>query len=488
MQPKRQPSIPHPLNRRTLLQAGSLGLMGLSMPQVAQWRQQAHAATRSQPKSVIFLFLTGGASQHDTFDMKPNAPAEIRGDFLPIATRTPGIDICEHMPLIAQRSRLWSLVRSVTHSDNGHDTGTYLMLTGRSKVPPTFKSSFPQGTDDPSIVAIAGAMTQRRGLMPPSAILPEKIYHSNTGVYPGQFAGMLGKPHEPWLIECTDKPHAYHSYSGAFPDYLFDLHKGELSDKLHWRFEAPSLSLPEGVFSQRFDQRRHLLGVIDRQRRGLEEQAAVGNYDRHTQSAISLMTDPKVRAALDVRKADPETLQRYGNNSFGWSLLMARRLVEVGVNMVQVNMGNFGSWDLHGNNTKNLRDYLFPPTDQSVAALLDDLEASGLLESTMVVMAGEFGRTPRITHIAQNIYKYPGRDHWGPCQTAWFAGGGVKGGTVIGASDAVGAYPALDPQRPEDFAATIYYALGIPEDAVWHDVGGRPHFVYEGTPIRGLFG
>lgn len=489
MQQSQQVSPAHVLSRRNLLQAGSLGLMNLSIGEVARWRNQAQAAGAEIPpaKSVIFLFLTGGASQHDTFDMKPDAPAEIRGDFSPIATQTPGLQICEGFPLLAARSRHWSLLRSLTHTDNGHDTGTYLMLTGRSKIPPTFKSSLPQGIDDPSITAIAGALTQKRGLLPTSAILPEKIYHSNSGVYPGQFAGMLGKGNEPWLIECTDKPHAYHSYSGAFPNYLFDLHKGQLSDKLNWRFEAPSLSLPEGVFAQRFDRRRDLLKVIDDQRRNLDSQAAVGNYDRASQAAISLMTDPKVRAALDVRKADAKTLERYGDNSFGWSLLMAKRLVEAGVNMIQVNMGNFGSWDLHGNNTKNLKEYLFPPTDLAVAALLDDLESSGMLDSTLVVMAGEFGRTPRISHIATNIYKYPGRDHWGPCQTVLYAGGGVQGGRVIGATDKIGAYPISDAQTPENFAATIYHALGIPEDAIWHDVSGRPHFAYEANPIHGLF-
>ncbi len=480
-----------PFSRRNLLEAGSLGLFGLSMASVAGWQQAARAAggtAGAPPKSVIFLFLTGGASQHDTFDMKPDGPPDFKGEFNPIATRTPGIDICEHMPRIAERSHLWSLVRSLSHNDNGHDTGTYLMLTGKSKVPPTFKSSLPQASDEPSIAAIAGALTQPRGLMPKSAILPEKIYHSNSGVYAGQFAGLLGPQHEPWLVECTDKPHAYHSYSGAFPKYLFDLHKGQLSDKLDWRFEVPNLTLPEGVFSQRFDQRRHLLDVIDEQRRGLEQQASVAGYDRLTQSAISLMTDPKVRAALDVRKADPEQLRRYGDNSFGWSLLMARRLVEAGVNMVQVNMGNFGSWDLHGNNFHCLKEYLFPPTDLAVSALLDDLQASGLLDSTLVLMAGEFGRTPKITHIAQHIYKYPGRDHWGPVQTVWAAGGGVKGGTVIGATDKAGAYPVSDLQTPENFAATIYDALGIPRDALWHDVTGRPHSVYEAEPIAGLIG
>src|SRR5579859_7280969 len=193
---------------------------------------------------------------------------------------------------------------------------------------------------------------------------------------------------------------------------------------------------------------------------------------------MSLMADAKVRRAIDVRQADPKTLARYGDNSFGWSLLMARRLVEAGVNMVQVNMGNFGSWDLHGNNFPCLKNYLFPPTDRAVAALIEDLDQTGLLDTTLVVMAGEFGRTPRISHIARDIYRTPGRDHWGPVQTAFFAGGGVHGGAVIGASDVNGAHPAADPQTPENFAATIYDALAIPHNAEWHDTTGRPYAVY----------
>jgi len=230
----------------------------------------------------------------------------------------------------------------------------------------------------------------------------------------------------------------------------------------------------------------NLLGQIEGQQRRLDATAAVANYDRVRQSAVTLLTSPAVRHAFDVRGADPRILDRYGNNSFGWSLLMARRLVEAGVNMVQVNMGNFGSWDLHGNNFPCLKDFLCPPTDRAVSALLDDLDQSGLLDSTLVVMAGEFGRTPRITHIAPNIYRTPGRDHWGAVQTAFFAGGGVRGGTVIGASDANGAYPSTDPQAPENFAATIYDALGIPANAEWHDTTGRPYAVYMADPIRGL--
>ncbi len=486
MFPNLQYGTSHPLNRRTLLEAGSLGLLGLSTAQLASWQQAAGAGTSRPRKSVIFLFLTGGLGQHDSFDMKPDAPIEVRGEFNPISTQTPGIQICEHMPLIAARSRHWSLVRSITHSENAHEAGTYLMLTGKAKLPATFRRKLAQPIDDPSIASVAGAMTQRNGILPPSVVLPEQI--SENGAFSGQFAGSLGPQYEPWLIECTDKPHQNHAYSGAFPTHLFNLHKGQTSDKTNWRFEVPNLTLPEGVFSQRFDQRRHLLEIIDQQRCELESQAAVSKYTRSTESAISLMTDPKVRAALDVRKADPRTLERYGNNSFGWSVLMGRRLIDAGVNLVQVNLGNFGSWDLHGNNFPCLKNFLFPPTDRAVAALLDDLEASGQLENTLVVMAGEFGRTPKVIHDDPEVYKYPGRDHWGPCQTVLFAGGGVQGGRVIGTSDKIAAYPSADPQTPENFAATIYRALDIPEDAVWHDMTGRPHYVYQSEPIGGLFG
>lgn len=478
----------HSMPRREMLQAGSLGLLGLSMVDVAGWRETAQAAgvPTPKPRAVIFIFLTGGPSQHDTFDMKPEGPAEYKGEFNPIATQTPGIQICEHLPLLAQRSQHWALVRSLSHTQSGHQEGTYVMLTGRSDLPSSFRASLPQSIDWPSIAAVAGYSTTRRNNLPSSVVLPEKIVHSNSGTYPGQFAGMLGFQHEPWFIEATDKPHAYHSYSGAFPKYLFDLHKGQLSDKQDWRFEVPNLSLPQGVATARFQDRMGLLEMVERQRRQLDYKATVTSYDRVRQSAISLMADPQVQHAFDVRRADPKSLARYGDNSFGWSLLMARRLIEAGVNMVQVNLGNFGSWDLHGNNFVNLKNFLFPPTDLAVSGLIDDLQERGMFDSTLVVMAGEFGRTPHITHVAPNIYKTPGRDHWAPLQSVWFAGGGVRGGTVIGASDRNGAYPVSDLQRPENFAATIYHALGIPREAVWHDATNRPYHVYQGDPIEGL--
>ena len=468
-----------------MMQAGTIGLMGLSMGQVESWRCQAAGAS-ARPRSVIYIFLTGGPSQHDTFDMKPDGPSEYKGEFTPISTRTVGTQICEHLPMLAERSPHWSLVRSLTHKESGHDKGTYVMLTGNTVVPANFQANQPKGTDLPSIVAVAGSATESRGNLPRSIILPEKLHHSNSGTYSGQFAGLLGPQNEPWLIHCTDKPHAYHDYSGAFPKYLFNLHDGVASDRDNWKYEVPHLSLQEGILQDRFEDRLALLGNIDRQRRQLERAADVSSYGRLRQGVASLLTDPGVRQAFDVRKADPKILEKYGDNSFGWSLLMARRLVESGVNMIQVNLGNFGSWDLHGNNFPLLKDFLFPPTDQAVSALLDDLHESGLLEETLVIMAGEFGRTPRIFNGAPSVYKLPGRDHWAPCQSILLAGGGVQGGRVIGSSDRNGAYPASDPQTPENFAATIYQALGIPRHATWHDLEGRPYHIYQADPIPGL--
>ena len=232
--------------------------------------------------------------------------------------------------------------------------------------------------------------------------------------------------------------------------------------------------------------RVRLLRTIQNQRQGLDRMARVQKLDRFRQSVVSLLTDEKVKRAFDVVNADKTTLDRYGNNLFGWTLLMARRLIDSGVTLIQANLGNYNTWDLHGGIFKISREWLYPPADQAIAALLEDLHQAGQLDRTLVVIAGEFGRTPRILKVP-NAYLTPGRDHWGAVQTALFAGGGVQGGRVIGSSDRIAAYPADDPQRPEDFAATIYHALGIPARAHWSDPLGRPHPIYFGQPIASLF-
>lgn len=478
-------SIPqHPrVSRRTAVQAGAVGLLGLGMNHVEGLRAAAAEAGRpaQSKRSVIYIFLSGGLAQHDSFDLKPEAPDQIRGEFKPIATNTPGLQICEHLPLLAQRSHLWALCRSLTHPSNDHSLGHHIMLTGRSDAPVGFNPSLPRPQDWPAIAAVAGAVTQPRNNLPPAVVLPEKLIHYSRRVIPGQFGGIMGSQRDPWFIEAS--PYNSLGY-GAYPEYEFD-HQERANMPRRSAFQAPNLTLPDGFPGSRLDNRLQLLGHIDRQRADLDRFARVEQFDRFREGAISLLTDRRVREAIDVTAASEGDQTRYGRNSFGWSLLMARRLVEAGVNLVQVNLGNNESWDTHGEAFPHLKEKLLPPTDRSLSALLDDLHDSGLLDSTLIVMAGEFGRTPKITHLPQH-YKLPGRDHWGAVQTVFFAGGGVRGGNVVGSSDKNGGYPAADPQRPENMAATIYNSLGLPETVAWRDETNRPYHIYHGDPIAGL--
>ena len=468
------------VDRRVALRAGAVGLLGLN---TAAWQALPVGAAGGGPtaRGVIFVFLSGGLSQLDSFDPKPDAPAEVRGEFRPVATRTCGVRVCEHLPLLAARSQSWSLVRSLTHGSNDHSAAHHIMLTGRSVLPAGFSPDRPRPTDWPSLAAVSGAVTTSRKGLPPAAILPEKLIHTTGRVIPGQFAGALGPRHEPWFIEAA--PYDAKSY-GAWPTHSFH-HAGGRTERSHLAFRAPSLDLPEGLSGPRLADRVALLGAIERQQRGLERQAEARQFEGRRRAAVALLGDPRVRRAFDVTRDDATTQDRYGRNSFGWSLLMARRLVEAGVRFVQVNLGNDETWDCHGNLFPNLKDFLFPPTDRALSALLDDLQSSGLLGETLVVVAGEFGRTPRISSLPQH-YKLPGRDHWGAVQTVLLAGGGVRGGVVVGASDRRGAYPVAEPQTPENLAATIYRALGISRTAAWHDAEGRPNSVYHDDPIRGL--
>jgi hypothetical protein len=471
------------LTRRNMLQAGSVGILGLGMNHLHALRGEAARAPGLRPRtrSLIYIFLSGGLAQQDSFDMKPHAPENIRGEFHPISTRHSDIQICEHLPKLAQRSHLWSLVRSLTHSTNDHSLGHLVMLTGRNQKPPTFNGSKPMPEDWPSIASIVGDQLPSRNNLPPAVVLPEKLIHRTGRVIPGQLAGQMGPARDPWLL--SSSPFNATTY-GAFPEYEFHHARGFENNK-HLKFEAPNLTLPAELNFQRLDRRMNLLGRIEDQRVELDRHASIEAFDRYREGAISLLTDQKIRSAFDVTGADDGTLDRYGRHSFGWSLLMAKRLVEAGVSLVQVNLGNNETWDTHGNAFPHLKDYLFPPTDQAVSALLDDLHETGLLDDTMIVMAGEFGRTPKIFGLPQH-YKLPGRDHWGAVQSVFFAGGGIQGGRVIGASDAHGGYPTTDPQTPENMAATMYHSLGIPETAAWLDDLQRPHHIYHGTPIAGL--
>ena len=475
-----QPSLNHhpQLSRRTAIQAGTLGLVGLGMNHLAALR--AESAERPRAKACIYIFLSGGLAQHDSFDLKPNAPAEIRGEFQPIATRTPGLQICEHLPQLAERSEMWSLCRSLTHGSNEHSMGHHIMLTGRSDLPQPFNPSKPLPTDHPSLASIAAAVTVQRNNLPPAVMLPDRIVHNSGRVIPGQFAGVMGSRRDPWVIEAA--PFHNKSY-GAFPEFAFD-HQ-ERGDADRRVFEAPNVALPEWLTSSRLNDRLALRKLIENQQRVFDQAAETQSLDRHRAAALSLLADPKVKQAFDVTRADEKLQERYGRNSFGWSLLMAKRLVATGVNLVQVNLGNNETWDTHGNAFPHLKDKLFPPTDRAVSALLDDLHVDGLLQDTLVVMAGEFGRTPKVFGLP-TAYKLPGRDHWGAVQSIFLAGGGIQGGRVIGSSDNLGAHPATEAQKPENFAATIYRALGLPKTTHWRDDLDRPNYIYHGEPIPGL--
>ncbi len=479
-----QPCL-HPLgiSRRTAVQAGAVGLLGLGTNHLNALRAAPTpdgSRAGGRAKTCIYIFLSGGLAQQDSFDMKPLAPDTVRGEFSPIATSTPGIQICEHLPMLAQRSHLWALCRSLTHPSNDHSAGHHIMLTGRAMLPPAFSGNAPNASNWPSIAAVAGDATRPRNNLPPAVVLPERLVHYSGRIIPGQFAGVMGPNREPWFIEASP----FHNTSyGAFPEYQFDHQERGNEDKRV--FQAPNLSLSHGVTQAALQKRVGLLGELERQRQFLETHAHVEDFDRHRQGVISLLSDPSIKHAFDVTNADDKTQERYGRNSFGWSCLMARRLVEAGVNLVQVNLGNDETWDTHGNAFPHLKEKLFPPTDRAVSALLDDLHESGMLNDTLIVMAGEFGRTPKISHLPK-YYEFPGRDHWGAVQTVFFAGGGVTGGNVVGASDEQGGYPVDAPQTPENMAATIYDALGIPQTAAWYDAVNRPNHIYHGTPIVGL--
>ena len=486
---QQQPAFSHPrLSRRAAVQIGSVGLLGLGMNHLEGMRavtaENGSARPTARTKAVIYIFLSGGLAQHDSFDPKPEAPENIRGEFAPMTTRTPGVLICEHLPLLAARSHKWALVRSLTHPYNEHSIGHHVMLTGRTPTPVGFDGNRPKPNDFPSIASVVTGVMPSRNNLPPAAALPEKLVHVTGRTIPGQFAGEMGPKFDPWFIEASQYRDTKYIH-GAFPEYGFQRSEGKTTPP-DYRFEAPRLQLAHGLLNDQFQARVRLLESIERQRQELDRAALVREFDRHRQHAVSMLLDGGVHHALDVHAADAQTQDRYGRNSFGWSLLMARQLIEAGVSLVQVNLGNDESWDTHESAFRNLKNFLLPPTDRAVSALIDDLDERGMLDDVLIVMAGEFGRTPKVFTTPGAKSNLPGRDHWGAVQTVFFAGGGVRGGTVIGASDSIGGYPKSDPQTPENMAATIYESLGLPKSIVWKDSLDRPHHVYHGDPIIGL--
>lgn len=466
------------LSRRAALQVGAIGALQPTLADVLRAESAlSGSGTAGQKKSVLFIFLNGGLSQQDSFDPKPQAPVDVRGEFLPISTAVPGIQICEHLPEFARRMNRYALARAVKTDSNGHEQACHMLFTGRLDLPVGFSTvNVPNPNEWPSLLSQVTYALREPGRLPPAAVLPEPSVNEAARVRPGQYAGRLGNRFEAWHLDLAAKCPLG---NGACPNcFRFDDDHFEHASSTI--FDVPMLSLPTGG-SGRLNGRVHLLEAVERQQRALEQSAELQGLDRHRQQAISILADPQTRRAFEVEQADPRVLERYGRNKFGLSLLMANRLLEAGVRLVQVNLGKNSSWDTHRRNFVNLKQNLLPYFDQSVAALMDDLEQSGRLSETLVVISGEFGRTPKINKDA-------GRDHWGPVMTSLLAGAGVQGGQVYGATDALGAYPVADMVTVEHLAATMLHVLGIPREQEWHDVDGRPHAMYRAEPILPLFG
>ncbi|HVC99353.1 MAG TPA: DUF1501 domain-containing protein [Pirellulales bacterium] len=466
------------LSRRRLVQLGSLGCLGLSLPSLLQARAAQSAEGNVQPKarikSCIVIFYFGGPSHIDTFDMKPHAPAEVRGEFKSIATSVPGLTICEHLPRTSRIMHKLALVRSMHHEMRLHDAACVHTLTGRPPARGDGENFVPpdEATLFPSLGASLTYLRRDQRLAVVNAALP--YVFRNVVPTPCQTGGFLGSAFNPFQINGDPETMGY---------------------------QADSLALPSDLPLARVAGRTELLRRLDASA-DVAQGAASRRLREHYQKAFDLLGSEAVRRALDIEREDPLTRDRYGRvsgmsgapgatngaqlgfgrNLRGQNLLLARRLVEAGVPFVNVydfrQQGQ--NWDAHSQNFVQHKDHLLPLCDQPLAALIEDLNERGLLDTTLVVALGEFGRTPKINKDA-------GRDHWPDCYTAVVAGGGVRGGFVYGSSDKLGAYPASDPVSPGDLAATIFTAFGIDPATEIRDTLGRPYRIAEGRPITELF-
>jgi len=445
------------LTRRELLQAGYSGLLGIGLPSLWTGAAAARASGR-KAKSVVLIFLTGAPSHLDTFDLKPEAPVEIRGDFKTIATKAPGVRFCEHLPGLAARADKLAVIRSMTHGLPSHEHATHMVLTGIDVLPPG-STHMASRADWPCFASGLDFVAPRRDGIPSGVNLP--TYLNNGYGFSGQNAGVLGPKFDPWHIK---------------------------QDPSEPGFRVEDLSLPVGLTAAQIGRRRALLAEIDGQAAAIDRLGAGRAFAGIQDKAFTMLTSGRVKRAFELDREDPRLRDRYGRHMFGQSLLLSRRLIQAGVPIVQANMGHMNNWDTHTDNCAQLKTRLLPPLDQGVSALLDDLEAYGLLDETLVVMVGEFGRTPKIGQSSVNDpAQRTGRDHWAGVFSAVFAGGGVRGGQVIGRSDRIGAYPATRGYYPSDLGATIYHALGVDPASEVRDQLGRPLHLNRGEVIAPLF-
>lgn len=442
-------------------------------------RDERSAGRRPRARSCLLFFLEGGPAHQDLWDMKPDAPLEYRGEFRPIDTSADGIQVCEHLPQLARAMHHVALVRSVRHRINDHNAGAYYALTGRN---PRQGNRLILGPSDDNFPAFGSVLAHLRpgGRPIPDFVHIPEILSNNDRDLPGQFAGFLGSALDPYV---TGDP--------------------SLED---WR--APDLDLRPEVSDARFRRRRRLRRrVLEGSLARLGEHETFGELEKHYRRSFELLGSSAARQAFDLKREPARLRERYGFDRdadrgklarefgglphLGQSMLLARRLIEAGVRLVTVTAGRrfCQAWDTHRKHFPLLRRSLLPMTDRAFSALLEDMDRRGLLDETLVVAMGEFGRTPRVGQITSSAgADRGGRDHWPHCYTVLFAGGGVRGGSVYGRSDRYAAHPVENPVGPEDIAATIYWALGLDPSTEIHDRLDRPHVLARGRPITEIFG
>jgi hypothetical protein len=422
-------------------------------------RAQANPVAKTLPvRGVILAFCPGGPSHLETFDPKPDAPLDVRGSFGTIATALPGVRLGEHLPLVAQRLHRMTLVRSMTTTSPVHELAVHRLLGGVNETPPGTGVAASR-LDRPHLGALLAAARPARGPVPPAVVLPTRLTFEGA-TFPGQNAGFLGARYDPWHL---------------------------VGDPSAPGFGLAELAWPDGLSLRRLGDRSMLLASLDARRRGLDRAAATAasGFDEFRRRAVEILASPACRDAFDLDREDPRLRDRYGRTLMGQGLLLGRRLVEAGVPLVQVNLGESNVWDTHEKNFERLKETLLPPFDRAVAALADDLESRGLLDEVLVVVTGEFGRTPRIGQPIKGGAgaKPDGRDHWPGVFSLLALGAGVPRGRVLGASDRLAAAPASPSFTPADLAATLLQVLGVDPNGEILDPLGRPFPVNSGTPI-----
>lgn len=448
----------HSPSRRAVLSVGGASLLGLTFPQMLAAAESPRAKHKARAKSVIFLHQWGGPGQHETFDPKPDAPDNVRGWYKATKTKLPGVLFGERIPKLAAMADKLCVVRCLTHTMKNHNSAGYYSLTGVA--PPTDDQRLRDSIDlFPACGSIVDKLSPAAKGVASFVAFPHVI--ADGSITPGQHASFLGKAHNPLFVN---------------------------QDPSRADFKLPELTLPDSLTVERLENRKDILKLIDEQSDLLETSLVAQGLDESYQKAVAMLTSPRFKQAFDLTKEDKKTRDAYGRTTYGQSCLLARRVVEAGAKFVNVYFaraigGKGNGWDYHGFNKEDPKERLnelLPMTDQTLPALLNDLEDRGMLDSTLVVWVGEFGRTPRISSNG-------GRDHWPQCYCAVLAGGGTKKGFVYGASDKLGAYATVGQMRPEDLAATMFDALGIDPDTEIRDKLNRPLPIARGKPATELF-